>query len=248
MRMSGNGVVYIAYGEPFVRMAARSAVSLKQHHPAWPAVLFTDAKPDMRTAACFDNIRVVPLTRRGFLDKVVWIARSPFNRTLYLDADTYVCAPLDRLFALLDQFDIAAAHAPLRITAPVPSVPDGFPELNAGVIAFRSRDAVSTFFADWLAAYRRDLERGIWQESDQPAFRERLFHSGLRLATLPPEWNCRYNSPGFAEGMVRLLHGTLGDPETVAARLNADLRQRVHLWVNGTFQVTPTARRAPVFE
>lgn len=246
--MSGAGVIYIAYGEPFLRLAARSAASLKKQHPDCPAVLFSDAQPGKPTAACFDGVETISLARRGFLDKVRLIARAPFERALYLDADTYVCAPVDEIFTLLDRFDLAAAHAPLRTTTPVPSVPACFPELNAGVIAFRRSLSVETFLAGWLATYRRDLARGVWQDSDQPSFRETLFHSALRLAVLPPEWNCRYNSPGYAEGVVRVLHGTRGDPETVATLINSDTRQRVHRWINGQFRVAPTTRPAPIFE
>ena len=59
----------------------------------------------------------------------------------------------------------------------------------------------------------------LFRESlpDQPSFRKALYESSLRLATLPPEYNCRLPFPGFLHDPVRILHGRTTDPESCAS-------------------------------
>jgi len=114
---------------------------------------------------------------------------SPFERTLYLDADVFVMTDVTELFSLLDRFDIALAHDQERNSAHSAAIwrrPFGacFPQFNSGVIAFRKTAAVTTLLNAWREAVRdNDMKR------DQSALRELLWHSDLRIATLPPEYN-----------------------------------------------------------
>jgi hypothetical protein len=57
--------------------------------------------------------------------------------------------------------------------------------------------------------------------SDQPAFRQAVYESGLRLATLPSEYNCRLPFPGAIHNPVRILHGRLRNYGALEKRLNA---------------------------
>jgi hypothetical protein len=66
-------------------------------------------------------------------------------------------------------------------------LPDSFPQLNGGVILYRSNEAVRTFLAAWSSAYR---EAGF--KKDQVTLRELLWQSPLQLYVLPPEYNVRY--------------------------------------------------------
>jgi hypothetical protein len=123
-----------------------------------------------------------------------------------LDCDTYIVRDLGPIFELLDRFDIAGAHAPTRSSFDLDNIPDSFPEFNAGLIAFRRSEAVSSFLAAWLADYDRLAELRP-ASMDQPSFRRALFRSGLRIATLPPEWNQRFDMAGYPKQALRVLHG-----------------------------------------
>ncbi len=163
------------------------------------------------------------------------ITTSAYRHTLFLDSDTYVCSDLDDLFALLEVFDLAAVHAPTRAMHEVDGVPDSFPELNSGVILFRRCAAVDALFSKWAGLFARNLDRLQRDEirwlrpaheqvhvlGDQGAFREALCRSEVRIATLPPEYNCRFTTPGFVDGPVKILHGRGVDLSEVAARINA---------------------------
>lgn len=199
------GVVFVASGAFHAAAAIEAAKSVRHSNPWLKVDLFTDA--DVPTGL-FD--RVTYFGNGHMRAKVDWLAASRFERTLYLDADTRVVADLAPMFALLDRFDIALAHAHQRAGGrqnllwkkPVPS---GFPQFNGGVILYRRCPSVQAFMADWGQAYH---EAGFkW---DQITLRELLWLSDLRLYVLPPEYNVRYrkylNTWEPEEAQAKILH------------------------------------------
>jgi hypothetical protein len=76
-------------------------------------------------------------------------------------ADTYSAAPCYEVFDLLDRFELAVAHAPLRAYFHLPpSCPFAFPEVNTGVIACRNTSAFHALVANWIEIFESqpDLE------------------------------------------------------------------------------------------
>ena len=224
-----RGVIYVATGPAYVAEALASAASVRRHMPDLPITLYTD-----RSVASPHLDEVVRFDAHGYLARIPRLALSPYERTLFLDSDTYVCGELTGAFDLLDRFDIALAHAPLRAIHEVAGVPDGFPEYNAGVILFRRSPEVQACLAAWTAKFaefqeqvRRGEVRWLCPDHrriyghDQGALRQALYGSNLRIATLPPEYNCRFSVPGFVDGPVRILHGRGLAFPAVAAAINA---------------------------
>jgi hypothetical protein len=229
-----DGVIYVATGERHVAEALVSARSLKTHMPDLPVTLYTD-----RMLAAADVDDVVAFGGDGYLSRIPILEMSPYERTLFLDSDTYVCGDLAELFALLDEFDVALAHAPSRAIYEVEGIPESFPEFNAGVILYGRSDGVKAAFRDWagrFARFQEQRDRGEirWlrpegkriYKHDQGALRAALYKSGLRIATLPPEYNCRFTEPGFVDGPAKILHGRGVDLAGVAAALNASTARR----------------------
>ena len=62
----------------------------------------------------FEQVITIEDPQYSYVDKVNAMPLSPYNRTLFLDTDTYVYASLEHLFVLLDRFELAAAHDPWR--------------------------------------------------------------------------------------------------------------------------------------
>jgi len=186
------GVVYIATGAASVEAAQASAQSIRRANPELSLALFTDANglADPRTRSTFDGIsRIANPHRRS---KVDHLAATPFERTLYLDADTRVYAALAPVFALLDRFDVALAHAHARERESTnepwrKEIPASFPQFNGGVILYRSSAPVLALLESWREAFHTAGFR-----KDQVTLRELLWESDLRIATLPPEYNVRY--------------------------------------------------------
>jgi hypothetical protein len=185
-----KGVIYIAFGKRYVDEAIFSARSVKAA-TSLPVCLFTDS--DIQEP-CFD--KVVTISPEHKRAKVDFLASSPFDRTLYLDSDTEVKSDITDVFDILDRFDIAAAHDHCRKShrwaSKLPAydaIPYAFPEYNGGVILYKKSPAVAEFLAEWQSCFHANKEKTNGQ--DQASFRITLWNTGIRLHTLPAEFNIR---------------------------------------------------------
>ena len=182
-----QGIIYVATGEKFVELAAISANSLKSFCPNLPIHIFTDC--DVASYSCFDGS--TRIADPHFRSKVDYIFETPYQKTLFLDADTRVCEDISDVFDLLDRYDIAMAHEPSRGAERMKlypgSITNSFPPLNSGVILFNKTDPVLNLFKAW----KKDYHKGEFA-GDQSTLRELVWLANLRLAILPPEYNVRY--------------------------------------------------------
>lgn len=133
----------------------------------------------------------------GFRSAKLWaFTATPYDKTLYMDADAYPCAGYSwlrrELSPALERYDLLAVHSSFR---------DGFPHalhwLNAGVIAFDARsDAARAVFHAWLTQYEQAARE---HAGNAPVTDQRLFNEAVlsarraRPMALPPEFNCKSN-------------------------------------------------------
>jgi hypothetical protein len=230
--METRGIVYIATGQKYVEEAAVSARSAKEHMPDIPITLYSDVDTAASgPAAYFDNVVRISRVYHSCRDKIEPLIDSPYGRTLFLDTDTYLCAPVYDVFDMLDRFDIALAQAPDRYQYDLPDLPACFTELNSGVIAFRKVAVVGELLREWEATFNRMLARDSGSHRDQHSLRDALYRSSVRFLVLPPEYNFRTICPNFAgkHCAVKIIHGRHIDPEKVASRLNNSNNARVFL-------------------
>jgi hypothetical protein len=207
---SERGVVYVASGETFIKEAVSSAESLRRHMPGIPVTLFTHEQvshPAVDEVVVEEKLGDPTQAKKG---KITYLGQSPYEQTLFLDTDTYVCDDVSEVFSLLDAFDLAAAHDPARLyyagVSHPSQLPKSFPELNTGVLAYRSgAPSVSALFNAWKKRY--GAMGGETPERDQLSFREVLYESDVRMTVLPPEYNCRFNFPMYLDGPAKILHG-----------------------------------------
>lgn len=220
-----DGVLYVASGERYVDEALRSAHSSLRHNRA-PHLLLAAPAPGRNPA--LEGLEVEPFESCGdpYLDKIAGMRRSPFERTIFLDSDTYVAAEIVHVLDLFDRYDLAAAHAPGYRGLRDPEVPRALHEFNTGVLAWTANERTAAFLAAWeqtFAAWRSNEPFAEVSESryeDQPAFRRCLWNSGLRVAVLGAEYNLRLSKPATVIDDVRVMHGRHRNPERLAARLN----------------------------
>lgn len=229
--MLENGILYIATGEQYVNEAIKSARSLDANTKGYPTKLIANRDPHEDV---FDNVQIVE-PREGFADKIRFLQETPYERTLFLDSDTYVCGPIHDLFELIEQYELAAAHARGRRPVRMEEIPDCFPEFNTGVLVYRSSSNVDNILSQWLAEYNK-IERQS-SLNDQPAFRRTLYGADVNMATLPPEYNCRTVWPGYADGPVKIIHGRHDNLEAIADKLNKSTEMRVFLPNDDEFKV-----------
>lgn len=220
---------WIASGNDFVKEATRSAMSVREHMPDMPRVLITDDKWKHNV---FDA--VMPCIEKRSHE--YWYLASvrafntalemPYDKMLYLDTDTLVCEPIFDVIQLLDQFDFVGTHAPGRHTSQTSKpVPEVFPEINVGVMAFNVNNAVRNLFSDWLSLYEKNVD--VYGDNDQAPLREALWNSKIRFYVMPPEYNMRLVSCGFARLKVKVLHGRRKNLQQVADHFNRTKGMRV---------------------
>lgn len=241
-----EGILYLATGEDYIDEAIRSAKSVKQHNPSVPITLYTS---DRVESDVFDDVRVVQdrVNHKG--DSILDSRHFPYDRNLYLDSDTFVCADISGLFELLDKFDVAVAHDVARTADKEDiykmndvQIPEGFTEYNTGVVAFNKCSAVKQLFADWNRIYSQMEYDG--HQPNQPSFRVALFRNEVGVATLPPEYNLFMHTVGFISGEVKICHQSLSDihPAKFIERVNETHELRVTTHERFPIRVVPNSR------
>lgn len=245
------GVIYAVTGERYRREALKSARSVKQTNPDLPITIFSDERVD---SEYIDNYIDISTTNTDLSQrpKVACLSETPYDRTIYLDSDTYVTGDLTPLLDLLSGFDIGTGKVPLRryeygrspayskkdfkdaninseeefrdiaeITAP-PTLTD----YNTGVLVYELNSSTSELFDMWSELYKKHSKMTT-HTRDQPAFREAVFRSDIKITTLPPEYNCwiraLYDESYLQQYIVedvRIFHGRPNDMEDVAKKIN----------------------------
>ncbi len=153
----------------------------------------------------------------------IWAtARSPYEKTLFLDTDTWILKSVEPIFALLDEGyewciaprpDFTLVNGALTLLAYQHATDD-----NTGVIAFRKSPAVSRLFDRWHSAICNQDETQILPGTycDQLYFNAKVkgspeYSAPRKLTLNPKEWNLRSFAlrkaiAGGAIAETRILH------------------------------------------
>ena len=208
------GIVYVATGDKYIKEAILSA-SITRKHTHHPIHIITDNPhyPNL-VQSCFDKIIHHSSPRYSYRDKISALIFLEFDHTLFLDTDAFLVWDDSDLFKLLQTFDVAASHAPVRHPPgwSDSSPPTTFPELNTGVLLLKKSNLQKKFISSWLALYDRLFSEHA-QTWDQASFRSTLWSflqsSNLKFLVLPPEANLRTPKPWtIGRGMPALIvHG-----------------------------------------
>jgi len=235
------GVLYIATGKKFISEATESAKSLKNVMPDTKIVLWADEMISIDDSP-FHTINLIEEPRYSFFDKIKPLCETPFEKTLFVDTDTFFMESVYELIPLLDRFEFAYCHAPWRICPGenniLEDVPDSFPEPNSGVIAYRATEKVFETIQNWERIYDKKLNSDDVPDGDQSALRLALWRSQLNMTILPPEYNIRTPFPVFVGGntSVKILHGRNPTLNEAKKRINNKEGIRIYdFFKPGTF-------------
>jgi hypothetical protein len=196
-----NKVVYVAVGEKYRKEAELSLKSLKQHNTV-KVCLVTDSRPE---SGFWDEVIVLDNPSFSIRDKLK-MQLCEADKCIFIDSDTYLADNIEDVFELLDRFEVVARQDGVRRFYKMENVPDSFPELNTGVLAFRKNDRVLDFFKLW-EHYFNLYEPEMGREMDQRSFRKAAFESDIKLFVLPMEYNLMNITIGAASVKVKVLHG-----------------------------------------
>lgn len=187
-----EGVVYVAYGLR-ARQEVEQAVKFLRQHNDLPVTVVGE--------------RVNGLEHIGFDDsgsgrwaKLNLDQISPYEYTVYLDADTRVHGDISAGLGILhDSWDIAISPStkqgtdllwhvdlPEREATFLELGKDSLVQLQGGVIFFRKSPEVHALFGAWREEWQR------WRGQDQAALLRALYRCPVRLWLLSNEWNGGY--------------------------------------------------------
>jgi hypothetical protein len=226
-KLRDKGVIYYATGQKYLEEAKESARSLKKHSSLHITV-FTDIK-NIETEI-FDNIENIDPGEHPFYDRINYFKKSPYQKTLHLDTDTYITGDITPIFEMLDRFDIVASINETRDTVARHTkfetlnlnIPKAFPEYQCGVIGFNKNSETKTILEEWQNRYAKYKDQNVL---DQPFFRETLYQNkNVQVGTLPSEYNLLVNFPGYLQQSAKIIHfGGEGrdNPEKIAEEINA---------------------------
>lgn len=197
-----RGILYIATGEDYIQEAEYSAASVREHMPEIPIALATDHKSidsDM-----FDITISLDELYEDYGAGTIPADLSPFEKTLRLDTDTYLCDSVDEVFDILDKFDVTLTFSPAQRY--VPGVPEPWVEYNGGVIGYSSTEEAKAFLKRWNESYEEwRVEHN--QPNNQPSLTKSLYECDVRFFTLPKEYNCRVPRFGYLANDAKIVHG-----------------------------------------
>ena len=205
------GAIYIITQDSrYTQLLLNSAASLKRVMPDLPITVFSQFPIESPN---FERVVRVEGSEDGFYDKTVFFQQTPYERTLFVDADIYFVEPVSELFSILDHFDFAATHEEYLNTDwwnryPRPDIPASFPEFNTGILAYKRSPRMDSLLKDWSSLYKSFIAAHPGEKiNDQPFFRAAVYSNEARFATLTREYNCKFRGQGYLNGRVKILHG-----------------------------------------
>ena len=223
MSLGDEGVLQVATGDQYRNEAIASVKLIRPYLNGRPITLVTDT-PELIPDKLFDNIVLHPQPLMCYRDKILPLLYLPYKRTLFLDTDLEILSTIEDIFKILRSFDLVGCHAPVRWSDwRDDKVPEGFSELNSGVLGFQRSPRQRALIKTWLKLYDK-----VGIAFDQATLRSALWSvsnsRGLRTWVLPPEYNLRTPKPWLtgARMSVKILHGRVPDED----------RQRLHNYLN----------------
>ncbi len=250
------GVLYLAIGEQYENQALESARSIIRFAPNLKFAICTNLKNVNDFWDCKIEIEKKGVTKKNYmLDKVLAFSKSPFDRTLYLDTDTYILSDISTVFKLLDRFEICVTMGHNRykrhliqtggIAGPKdnsqskknvfnPQISSSFSPIQGGFLLYEKSDTTKMWFQKLLQRYI-DKE---WYD-DQVSIRELLWEEKISFYTLPPEYNFAYledyklwESKYFKIAVPKIFHysgGRFRDLKKIK-RWEKKIRKKIKTW------------------
>ena len=150
-----KGYIYVASNSvggvktnDYIKEAIFSAESLRKVDLNAHICLFTDK--DFKHSV-FNEVKIVDMSLRckqNFLDK------SPYEKTIYIDTDTYINHNIEDMFIMLDKYDLICCNDYARKRSfpdikEYMKIPYSFSEINSGVIGYKKNNNFHKFIDLW---------------------------------------------------------------------------------------------------
>jgi Nucleotide-diphospho-sugar transferase len=215
-----RGYLYVAFGKNYLNEAKISAESLLAVDPTANITLITNSYDFV--PSIFKNIIIlIDGTDKPFLYRIKALSLSPYEKTFFIDTDTYFCESCNELFVLLDYFDWMMAQCNsdyFQVYDSNGEKVSGIFAYNAGVVIYKKNDKSIKLLDDWYAAYQNHFERYM---HDQAPFMEALLTADIKMYVLQSIYNARTPYPfGMIARPVKIIHGRHNNYQQIAKKLN----------------------------
>jgi len=169
-----NGFLYVAsQSTAYYKAAVHSAISLRDNYPEANITLFTHAGLIQDSdRKFFDRVETgIPIHKRA---KMYAMARTPYENTLYLDADTEIRSEnIKKVFDILGKNDIMFTRIVPKVSKDQVIDSNNKLEYHGGVILYNSKKLTLQLIQDWYDTYLiQDTCR--WHESPFAKFNPRM--------------------------------------------------------------------------
>ncbi len=206
MSEKSKGVVYAATGTKAVELFEISVARLREVEPDLNIAVFTDQAQaerieNLKIKNC--DVRILEEPTFSYFDKTLALQRTPFDKAIFLDADTLAVRPFsEELFEALEYSPILARSAGIGFNYEweYTDYPAAIPQFNTGVIAYKFPDTYKIF--EILARSSTDVDSK--KAVDQPFFRAACIDANKVPAELPAQYNFQDND--MAVFPVRIRH------------------------------------------
>ena len=205
--MKIRGVLYIVWGKFNEALLKRSQESLKTHHPSLPVEVIR--LPD----------------NASLLDKANMLDLTPFEETLFLDADTVVMDNLEFGFEKAALTGLACSICECPWARRYNGIKGDVVEYNTGVIFF-TRIAKPVFdmwkssaqVIDSSILFRHGDSLARMPMNDQASFAAAIEETGFNLFVLPYNWNFRPKWHKSWYGPIKIWHDYEPVPKPILQR------------------------------
>lgn len=204
---SKRGFVTVATGDYYCWLAENLVMSYKLFsNIKYPMYVMTDKKGEKRLKKYFDGVIVLEKPYYTFMDKMTVYQNSPFEETVFIDADSNVVSDISFLF---DDFrennsDVSCIGAVRKISEDMKPVHfgsvaieyfklDRFVAFNGGVYYFKrspkSEDCIDIIFCNLIPNYKnyelKEFRNG--QMADEPLYGLALLLCGFQPLDTPKD-------------------------------------------------------------
>ena len=212
---SDDGILYIATGEKYLQEAKRAATrASKITDLPISIVTYRPIESDL-----FDQVIIDQEPEDTFSDKPRNLLKSPYDRTVYMDTDTYVIEPINDLFDILDKYHIAVTLDPFEgglYSMDQTSISKGaVPEFQTGVIVYQSTPEAEQFIDSW------NYYHSPPEQEDQLSFRSAYEECNTEVGVFSPRYNALVRTS--IGGPVKILH----NPQRSLADTDLEVRDEI---------------------
>lgn len=252
--LEGEGYYYIVYGHgKNFREVTLSISSLKKVSPK-AKVTVISSRPSPGLDELCDRVivdRDLDFKRttigkdkvRGLQGKTMWMKNFiPYERTCFVDGDTYWCESISSIFRHLDHYDVLAAPDPgeieIKEVDPPHDTLEGIIPPNLGLVLYKATTQINALW-DNVYDQQQNLPTDVYfpeyhgqpnSASDQPYFAGHLMKSRLRYYPLPSVYNFQWRKWQTVQGTVKMIHGRGKDYEELKGKINQNSQAYNRIW------------------